>query len=286
MSPEQALWVEPTLEISDRELKAVCELVYAKSGITLHAGKRALVMARLQKRVRLGGFQSFARYLEHVERDPSGDELTALLDAIATNHTSFFREPKHFDFLRDTVLPPLMARAGGQRISGWSAACSSGEEPYTIAMTCLARLGDQAASRVRLLASDLSTKVLKIAKSGVYRADRVEGLSYDTLRRYFEKGLGAQQGSVRVAAPIRQMVEFRQINLLDPAGADTRFDFIFCRNVMIYFDLAIQQRVVQHLERRLAPGGYLFISHSESLNGVSHGLTWVGPAIYRKAGAR
>jgi chemotaxis protein methyltransferase CheR len=283
MSPEQAILVAPALEISDRELKAVCELVYEKSGITLHAGKRALVMARLQKRVKQGGFGSFARYLEHVKRDASGDELTALLDAIATNHTSFFREPKHFDFLRDTVLPPLIARPGAQRISGWSAACSSGEEPYTIAMTCLARLGDQTASRVRLLASDLSTKVLKIARAGVYRADRVEGLPYETLRRYFEKGLGAQQGAVRVAAAVRQLVEFRQINLLDATSADSGFDFIFCRNVMIYFDLAIQQRVVQNLERRLAPGGYLFISHSESLNGVRHGLTWVGPAIYRKA---
>jgi len=271
---------ESTPELSDRDLKAITQLVYQKSGITLHAGKKALVTARLQKRVRTGGFESFAAYLKHVEADRSGDELTALLDAIATNHTSFFREQQHFDFLREVVLPPLLEKAG-RRISGWSAACSTGEEPYTIAMTCQDRAGAQA-SRLQLLASDLSTKVLKIARAGIYRAERIEGLPLDLLRRHFEKGLGEQAGTVRVASALRQMVEFRQLNLLDP-GVVGPFDFIFCRNVMIYFDIQVQQRVVTGLERRLAPGGYLFISHSESLNGVQHGLRWVAPAIYRRS---
>ncbi len=274
-------WAETVPEISDRELKAIVRLVYEKSGITLHAGKKALVTARLQKRVKQGGFANFQQYLDHVQRDTSGDELTALLDAIATNHTSFFREPQHFAFLRDVVLPPLIARPAAQRILGWSAACSTGEEPYTIAMTCLDKIGESAATRVHLLASDLSTKVLKVAKNAVYAADRVQSLPLDTLRRHFEKGLGAQQGTVRVGPQARKLVEFRQINLLDP-GHDQLFDFIFCRNVMIYFDASVQQRVVHHLERRLAPGGYLFISHSESLNGITHGLTWVAPAIYRR----
>ena len=269
--------------LSDRELKAITRLVYEKSGITLHSGKRALVLARLQKRVIQGGFGSFERYLQHVQADATGDELTALLDAIATNHTSFFREAQHFDFLRNVVLPPLASRSPGLPILGWSAACSSGEEPYTIAMSCVQQLGDQAQRQVRLLASDLSTKVLRVARAGVYHADRVSGLPLDTLRRFFEKGLGAQQGTVRVNAALRRMIDFRQINLLEPPPAGTPFDFIFCRNVMIYFDQQVQQRVVQGLERQLAPGGYLFISHSESLNGVTHGLTWVAPAIYRKA---
>jgi chemotaxis protein methyltransferase CheR len=266
-------------ELSDRDLKAISQLVYQKSGITLHAGKRALIMARLQKRVRHGGFPSFSAYLKHVEADRSGDELTALLDAIATNHTSFFREQQHFDFLREVVLPPLLDQPA-RRISGWSAACSTGEEPYTIAMVCADRAGAPQAGRIQLFASDLSTKVLKIAKAGVYRAERIEGMPLDLLRRHFEKGLGPQAGTVRVASPLRQMVEFRQVNLLDP-GMVGPFDFIFCRNVMIYFDLQVQQRVVTGLERRLAPGGYLFISHSESLNGVQHNLRWVAPAIYR-----
>jgi chemotaxis protein methyltransferase CheR len=281
MSIPDTVWAEAP-GLSDKELKAVTRLVYEKSGITLHSGKRALVLARLQKRVLQGGFGSFENYLRHVQADTSGDELTALLDAIATNHTSFFRETQHFDFLRTTVLPPLMSR-GGLPILGWSAACSSGEEPYTIAMTCLQVLGDQAPQRVRLLASDLSTKVLRVARAGVYGADRVASLPFETLRRFFEKGLGAQQGTVRVAPEVRRMIDFQQINLLAVPVSGPSYDFIFCRNVMIYFDAAVQQRVVEGLERRLAPGGYLFISHSESLNGTTHGLTWVAPAIYRKA---
>jgi chemotaxis protein methyltransferase CheR len=257
--------------------------VYRKSGIALHSGKRALVTARLQKRVKQGGFANFAEYLEHVKADSSGDELTALLDAIATNHTSFFREPKHFEFLRDVVLPPLVSRRGGPRINGWSAACSTGEEPYTVAMTCLDQIGDLSTTQVKLLASDLSTKVLKVAKAGVYRTDRVSELSIDTLRRHFEKGVGAQAGTVRVAATVRRLVEFRQINLLDVSPMGQSFDFIFCRNVMIYFDGSAQQRVVAGLERQLTPGGYLFISHSESLNGCRHGLKWVAPAVYRRS---
>jgi chemotaxis protein methyltransferase CheR len=281
MSTPDTVWAEAP-GLSDKELKAVTRLVYEKSGITLHSGKRALVLARLQKRVVQGGFGSFESYLRHVQADASGDELTALLDAIATNHTSFFRETQHFDFLRTTVLPPLMAR-GGLPILGWSAACSSGEEPYTIAMTCIQAMGDQAAQRVRLLASDLSTKVLRVARAGVYSADRVANLPFETLRKFFEKGLGAQQGTVRVAPEVRRMIDFQQINLLDVPASGPQYDFIFCRNVMIYFDGQVQQRVVQGLERRLAPGGHLFISHSESLNGTTHGLTWVAPAIYRKA---
>lgn len=267
--------------LSDRELKAISALVYEKSGITLHAGKRALVTARLQKRVRQGGFPSFAKYLEHVKADASGDELTALLDAIATNHTAFFREPQHFAFLRDIVLPPLVRRPGAAPIAGWSAACATGEEAYTIAITCVDGLGEPAAGRVRLLASDLSTKALKVARTAIYRAERVADVPFETLRRHFEKGLGAQHGTVRVAPHLQRLVDFQQFNLLDPLDSRTRFDFIFCRNVMIYFDAAVKQRVVRNLEHRLAPGGYLFISHSENLNGCRHGLTWVAPAIYR-----
>ncbi len=282
MSVPDVVWAEAP-DLSDRELKAITRLVYEKSGITLHSGKRALVLARLQKRVMHGGYGSFEQYLKHVQADTSGDELTALLDAIATNHTSFFRESQHFDFLRTTVLPALVARPGAAPILGWSAACSSGEEPYTIAMTCLQLMGDDAGRRVRLLASDLSTKILRVAKAGVYGDDRVTNIPFDTLKKYFEKGLGAQKGTVRVGPAVRKMIEFQQVNLLELPQSGTLYDFIFCRNVMIYFDAQVQQRVVQGLERKLAPGGYLFISHSESLNGTTHGLNWVAPAIYRRA---
>ena len=268
--------------LSDADLSRIVRLVYERSGITLHSGKRALVLARLQKRLRSGGFTSFGTYLEHVERDQSGAEITLLLDAIATNHTSFFRESQHFDFLKTTVLPSIEQ---GRQIRVWSAACSSGEEPITIAITLLDALDGKDASRVRVLATDLSTKALAQASSGVYKMDRVANIPLETLRRHFQKGLGEQAGTARVAPHIRKRIEYRQLNFLEATDLNERFDVIFCRNVMIYFDRDVQQRVVALLERHLVAGGYLFISHSESLNGTTHGLRWVAPAVYQRSRA-
>jgi chemotaxis protein methyltransferase CheR len=277
---------DAALTLSDRELGAVIRLVYERSGITLHDGKRALVVSRLQKRLRAGGFHSFTDYLRFVEADQGGQELVALLDAIATNHTSFFREPQHFAYLVERVLPAWQERGGGRPLEVWSAACSTGEEPYTLAMVLRdhrPELGDPA--RCRILASDLSTKALARAAAAVYPVEKVQGLGRDLLRRHFERGLGAQSGLVRVAAGVRRLVSFTRRNLLDDRDMSRRFDAIFCRNVMIYFDKAVQQRVVSMLERHLAPSGVLVISHSESLNGLSHGLKWVAPAVYaRRAG--
>jgi chemotaxis protein methyltransferase CheR len=270
-------------DLTDRDLSTIRRMVYEKSGIMLHEGKGALVMARLQKRLRAGGFRSFRQYIRHVQMDETGDELTALIDAIATNHTSFFREPRHFGFLRDVVLPPLVARRDNGVIYGWSAACSTGEEPYTIAMTLFDQFGADSARRVRLLASDLSTKALAAARAGVYKTQRIADVPRDTARKYFETAPALPAGSMRVAGAIRQLVDFQQLNLLDPMPPRPIYDFIFCRNAMIYFDRPAQQRVVHTLERQLAPGGYLFISHAESLNCVHHGLTWIAPAVYRRA---
>jgi chemotaxis protein methyltransferase CheR len=208
-----------------------------------------------------------------------------LLDAIATNHTSFFREPQHFQLLREKVLPPLVARGAAARIEGWSAACSSGEEPYTLAMTLLDTVPAEMHPGVKLFASDLSTKVLKAATGGVYRMDKLEGMPLEVLRRHFEKGQGSHAGYARVQPKLRQLVEFARLNLLEIDDLGKRFSFIFCRNVMIYFDRPVQQKVVAMLERHLQPGGYLFISHSESLNGITHGLQWVAPAVYRRKDA-
>lgn len=265
--------------LSDDELRRIVRLVYERSGITLHAGKKALIVARLQKRLRAGGYSTFSEYLKGVDTDASGAELGALLDAIATNHTSFFREEQHFRVLESRVLPPLTGRSEPVRV--WSAACSTGEEPTTIAVTMFEAGTDR--SRVRLLASDLSTKALTTARAGVYRMDRVSGIPIDLLRKYFERGMQAQEGLARVAPAVRRAIEYRQLNLLEIADLGERFDVIFCRNVMIYFDRDVQQRVVSMLERHLAPGGYLFISHSESLNGIAHQLRWVAPAVYRRA---
>ena len=269
-------------ELSDRDLATIVRLVYEKSGITLHSGKRALVTARLQKVLKLGGFCSFKEYLRSVKADTSGGEVTTLLNAIATNHTAFFREPQHFEFLAKAVLPPLYARSDTLPVLGWSAACSSGEEPYTIAMTAFEQYGHDTDRRVRLLASDLSTRALGRAQAGVYKAERVAGLPRHLLLKYFEQRSPLERATVRIAEPVRRLVEFRRLNLLDPPPPGRPLDFIFCRNALIYFDRPIQQRVVQHLEQRLAPGGYLFTSHSESLNGLSHRLAWVAPAVYQR----
>jgi chemotaxis protein methyltransferase CheR len=268
---------DATLEPTERDLRAIIELVYQRSGITLHAGKRQLVTARLQKRVRGGGFPSFAAYLAHVKADPSGQAMTTLLDAIATNHTHFFREAQHFDVVADHVAQ-LKARRPDAVVEGWSAACSTGEEPYTILM----RLREAGHDTIRLLASDISTKALATARAGVYPMAKAADVPLPLLHRYFEKGLGEQEGLARIARPLREQVDFRALNLLEITSLGRQFDFIFCRNVMIYFDKAVQQRVVTMLERHLKPGGYLFIAHSESLNGIAHGLEPLLPAVFRK----
>lgn len=272
--------IEPA-PISDRELAAVIDLVYRKSGITLHDGKRALVTARLQKRLKALGVRSYSDYLAALERDVEGGELVMLLDAITTNHTSFFREPQHFDLLRQKVVPDVLAR-GLPTVDVWSAACSSGEEPYTLAMVLDEAMAGARAPGVRILASDLSTKVLAAATRGIYKLERVRDIPQPLLRKYFEKGAGAQEGLARVRSAIRQRVRFEQRNLLEIGDLGTRFAVIFCRNVMIYFDRPVQQRVVSMLQRHLRPGGYLFISHSESLNGITHDLRWVAPAVYKR----
>jgi chemotaxis protein methyltransferase CheR len=263
--------------LTDRELRSIIELVYEKSGITLHDGKRELVAARLQKRLRQLGLSSYKEYLARLSQDRSGEELTLLLDAIATNHTSFFREPQHFAFLRDTVAPTLVdkARAGG--VDAWCAAASSGEEPVTIAITLL----EAGIERFRLLSSDLSTKALAVARQGTYKIDRVQGVPPALLRKYFQRGMGEQAGLARVVPEIRRLIEYRALNLIAMERLDKIFDFIFCRNVMIYFDKIVQQRVVSMLEQHLAPGGYMFISHSESFNGITHKMKWIAPAVYR-----
>jgi chemotaxis protein methyltransferase CheR len=268
--------------LTDRDLGQIVRLVYDRSGITLHDGKRSLVTARLQKRLRAHGYTTFSAYLKHVENDAKGDELVELLDAIATNHTYFFREEQHFDLLGSRVVPEWRAKTGSGPFKVWSAACSTGEEPYTIAMTLRAM---SPAPEFAITASDLSTKALRAAKSAVYKLPSVESLPREVLRAGFERGMGEQAGLVRVSAEVRKHVTFHNLNLLEIGDLRERFDVVFCRNVMIYFDKSVQQRVVQMLERHIKPGGYLFISHAESLNGVQHGLKWIAPAVYRKESA-
>lgn len=269
--------------LSARELRAIVELVRERSGIALHEGKAALVTARLQKRLRATGCGSFTEYLDRLEGDDGEEELVRLLDAITTNHTSFFREPEHFEVLATRVVQEWLARRHSRGFEVWSAACATGEEAYSIAITLWEALPDAERRRLRIFASDLSTRALGTARKGIYRADRVREVPGLLQRRHLERGHGPHEGKVRIRAHIRHTVDVAQVNLVEAADIGRRFPVIFCRNVLIYFDRPVQQRVVSMLERHLDPGGYLFIAHSESLNGIAHDLEWVAPAVYRRA---
>ena len=269
------------LRLKPHEFEAIRRLAYEKFGLDLRAGKEELVAARLGKRMRQEGFESFDAYYQHVVGDVSGEALIGMIDALATNHTSFLREADHFDFLRDSVLPGLRDRP---RIELWSAACSTGEEPYTLAFLLADQLGGGALHKLRILATDISTKALAAAKAAVYPAERFGAVPPGWLRQFLLRGEGRWLGSYRVKPELRSQVEFARLNLVQPFSQTTLFPVIFCRNVMIYFDKATQEGVVNRLAACLEPGGYLFIGHAESLIGMRHNLSYVRPAIYRKPG--
>ncbi len=261
--------------------RQVQKFIYDTAGIDIQDGKEEMVTARLWKRARLRGLDSVEAFLAAVEADASGSLLAELIDSLTTNYTSFFREPAHFDFLRTRILPVLRRRS---RFQIWTAASSTGEEPYSIAITLLEELGPEAARQARILASDISTRVLEIARTGIYPAERFRGFPEDWRRRYLQRGREGQAGLFRLRPEVRALVEFRQINIVNSLPGSDLFPLIFLRNIMIYFDRPTQEKVVAALSARLEAGGYLFLGHSESLNGIRHDLEHVQVAVYRKAG--
>ena len=275
-----------TLTLEESEFRLFSDLVYERAGINLHEGKIELVKARLAKRIREGGFDSFREYYDFVVGDQTGDELVLLLDTLTTNLTSFFREEAHFHYLRDEVFPKIRQswtnpdRPGDIRF--WSAGCSTGEEPYTLAISILEYFGDVLKKKAHILATDLSTRVLGMASKGIYPFDRVENLPRPILKGYFLQGGGKWKGHVRVKPILREMVEFERRNLMEPPPDVEHWDVIFCRNVMIYFDRPTQQRVLGHLRSALRTKGYLFVGHAESLSGLRIGLKYLRPAVYQK----
>jgi chemotaxis protein methyltransferase CheR len=269
-----------TTALSASDFDQFRTLAYKHFGLDLPDGKQQLVAARLGKKMRDLNLNSYRAYYQHVVEDQTGDALVAMVDALTTNHTSFFRESAHFDFLLKTVLPPLRSKGS---LDVWSAACSSGEEPYSLAFCLFDELGPEGFASVRILATDISTRVLEIARTAVYHADRFQGVSQEQLRRYVLKGEGKNQNSFLVKRQFRQAIEFSRLNLMDDLSGFGPFPVIFCRNVMIYFDRATQQDLVNRLAGRLEPGGYLFIGHAESLAGLDQPLAYVQPAVYRKS---
>ena len=271
-----------TPDLTDEDFRKFSVLIYEKCGICLHEGKKELVRARLNKRLRQTGIKDFKTYYHYLTQDDSGDELVVMLDAISTNKTSFFREQKHFDFLFQKVFPTLKAGKFGQRFRFWSAACSSGEEPYTLAICLNEFFGHDSSINMKLLATDISTKVLNEAQQGIYSMEKLENIPLHIQRTYFQQGHGKHEGFVRVKSIVQNMVTFRRLNLMDEFPFNEVFSFIFCRNVMIYFDKKTQQKLVNKFYNCIIPGGFLFIGHSESLTGIDHPFKYVQPSIYQK----
>ncbi len=269
----------PILKASEYE--KISRLAHEYFGLDLRGGKQGLVAARLGKKLRELGLKSFQHYYDYVKADRSGAALDGMVDQLTTNHTSFFREPRHFDFLRKTIFPDLRTRP---RIHIWSAACSSGEEPYSIAMSALEEMPNGAAGRVLIKATDISMRMLEKARRGAYPAERVAEIPAALRLRYLLKAPGGPAESFQFRNDVRAMIAFERLNLMGRLPEAYCCSVIFCRNIMIYFDKPTQQSLVQRLSDHLEDGGYLLIGHSESLNNISHGLDYVCPATYRKPG--
>ena len=263
--------------ITDQEFKLFQQLIYKIAGISLSDSKKVLLVGRLQKRLRHYQLENFNQYYRLLSSDEHPGELQVMVDLLTTNETYFFREPKHFDFLRQHI---LRGWRGERPFRVWSAASSSGEEAYTIAMV----LADTLAGKAwEIVGSDISTRVLAKAVAGHYSLARTEGIPPGYMRKYCLKGVRSNAGTFLIDPELRKKTSFYQINLTHPVEADIGdFDVVFLRNVMIYFEPETKAKVVHNLLPRLKPGGYLIIGHSETLNGITDRVTAVRPTIYRK----
>jgi chemotaxis protein methyltransferase CheR len=276
MVTRDAHWIDNAVSpLASREFEEIRELAHRAFGLDLKHGKEDLVSARLQRLVRSGGFRSYREYCRHVRSDSTGESLMALIDALATNHTSFLREADHYRFLRERVAPELARRPS---VDVWSAACSTGEEVWTLVLLLRDALPG---AKLRVLGSDISRKALRQAANAMYPAERVASLP----RAWLEAGFipnAIPPDSFTVKPVIRECATFRRVNLIEPFPWTAQFPVIFCRNVMIYFDRPTQKELVRKLSGSLESGGYLFVGHAESLSGLEHGLEYVRPAVYRK----
>ncbi len=261
-------------EFNDHDFERICKLIYEHAGISLSRQKRDMVYSRVARRVRSLGMDSFDTYLAHLDQSDA-DEWQAFTNALTTNLTAFFRESHHFP-----ILAEHLAGLHHRPIKVWCAAASTGEEPYSLAITAAEQFGSLSPP-VKILASDIDTKVLEHADAGIYTEDRVDKMEPARLQKYFLSGSGTSAGKVRIRKELRDLVTFRQINLLAPDWQlQGPFDVIFCRNVLIYFDKATQAGVLERFAKLLRPDGLLFAGHSESLFHVSHLFRLKGKTVY------
>jgi chemotaxis protein methyltransferase CheR len=276
--------------ISDREFSLYRKLIYSKAGICLSPTKKAFLEARLNRRIRELGMDSFQAYYQHVTQNQNGSELEQLLDRVSTNETHFFREPRQFEFLEQQILPDWKAEGSSgsrpRRIRVWSAGCSTGEEPYSLAMILLDHFPQGSGWEIEIIATDLSSRALKSARKAVWSIAKAREIPQSYLKRFMRKGTGSQQAYMKAGPEIQAIIRFQHLNLNEEHYAMTGpFDLIFCRNVLIYFDAESRARVVDRLVNYLAPAGFLLVGHAESLSGVSDRIRHVRPTIYIQVAA-
>jgi len=280
LTPAPALPAETEYTLTLADFERIRRLIYERAGISLHAGKQAMVYSRLSRRLRETRHGSFASYLDRLERGGSESEWQEFVNCLTTNLTAFFREEHHFHALVDD-LRALADRSGGRPLRLWCNAASTGEEPYSLAMTVVETLGVSAPAQ--LLCTDIDTKVLAKAQRGVYPAD-ARGLSPERLKRHFLRGTGSNAGSIRVKPELARLVEFRPFNLMSTSWSTLGepFDVVFCRNVMIYFDGPTQRRVLERIHGVTRPGALLYVGHSENFNDSRDIFRLRGKTIYER----
>lgn len=273
--------------MKDKDFQQFSSFIYERVGIQLPPAKKTMLEARLQKRLKVLGIETFAEYGQFVFSAAGQQaELIHLIDVVTTNKTDFFREPSHFDFLTTHSLPTIFNQRGdshAQPVRIWSAGCSSGEEPYTLAMVLSDYRENHHGFHFSLLASDISTRILQTAKTAIYPEERINGMAPHYKQKYLLRSRERSRHLIRICPRLRALIEFRRINFMDADfGIAEKMDVIFCRNVVIYFDKATQQNLMQKFYNQLRPGGYLFLGHSETLNGIDVNFSTVGSTVYRK----
>jgi chemotaxis protein methyltransferase CheR len=280
----KARWTSETEKLmSDKEFRQLSNFILSECGIKMPPSKKILLQTRLQKRLNHLGMNSFKEYCDYLF-SPAGKEKepTHLFDSITTNKTDFFREAAHFDYLVNKSLPDILSRSVNRRITTWSAGCSSGEEPYTIAIV-MKEFAANYPFDFLIIATDISTEVLELAMRGIYREERIEPMPLELRKKYLLKSKDTSKRLVKIAPEIMQHVKFRRLNFMEgDFGFREPMDIIFCRNVFIYFERDMQEKLVIRFSRHLLQGGYLFIGHSESLYGMDIPFQQVAPAVYRR----
>jgi chemotaxis protein methyltransferase CheR len=274
--------------MSTRDYARLCELIYAEAGIHLGTEKKVMLEVRIRRRLKALNLGSYSQYCDFLfGHQGMKEEIVHLIDVVTTNKTDFFREPKHFDFLVARALPELADRTGyGKPVTVWSAGCSTGEEPYTLAIVLSEYALTHPGFRFRILATDISTTVLAKAETGIYTDEIVAPVAQPLRKKYFMRSRDPGSNRVRVVPELRQLIEFRRLNFMDAEyGIGEKVDAIFCRNVIIYFDRPTQERILRNLSRNLALDGYMFVGHSETLHDMTLPLAPVAPALYRRVNA-